>query len=255
MLDRPQSRDVASDRHVIGRISEHHVDPVGAEQPAIAVGVEGVAAQQAMVAQNPKVARPSDRGDLIVDGRQLVFLVEAVAIQNDVDLTHLKTAEFEVDLRIEFQNIGELQGQGLAVPAGVVGDPVERKPQYAQIGVGQIRQADRRHLAEAQMPRRQHQAPARHHPLPGIDHDRQDEPEPLEAGRKLAHLLRRVLAGLASKRLAAVTRDELGRQITGKDKIAAALPDRLIHGSFPTAYRSDVGGIGWPVAYLFVVEP
>jgi hypothetical protein len=50
---------------------------------------------------------------------QFVFLVDAVIIQNSVDLAHLETANFEVDLRLKFQDFGELEGERFAVPCEV----------------------------------------------------------------------------------------------------------------------------------------
>ena len=43
-----------------------------------------------------------------------------------------------------------------------------------------------------------------------VDQDRQDKAEPIEAGRELAHLLRRVLAGLAPQGLAALRPGQAG---------------------------------------------
>ena len=92
----------------------------------------------------------------------------------------------------------------------------------------QVRQLDRRHFAEAQLPGRQHQSPARNDPALGVDQDRQDETKSFEAGRELAHLSRRVRVALPPQRLAACERHQLGRQITGKNVAVsvctAALP-------------------------------
>ena len=155
-------------------------------------------------------------GGRSVDLRQFVFLVDAAAVQKRVDLAHLEAADFEVDLRRKFQDVGELEGERFAVPCGIVGNAVERQPQRPQLGLGQVRQADRRHLAEAQLPGGQHQTPARDDAPLGVDQDRQNETEPIEARRELAHLLRRVLAGLPPQGLAARDRDKLGGQIARK---------------------------------------
>ena len=66
---------------------------------------------------------------------------------------------------------------------------------------------------EAQLPCRQHQTPARNDPPVGVDQDRQHEAEPIEARGELAHLLRRVLAGLPPQRLAARDRHQLGAKL------------------------------------------
>ena len=82
-------------------------------------------------------------------------------------------------------------------------NPVERKAQHSQLGFGQVRQADRRHLVKAKTLRGQHQSPAGDNAPVGVDQDRQNEAEPFEARRELAHLLGRVLTGLPAQRLTA----------------------------------------------------
>ena len=164
VLDRAQPRDVARDRHVVRRVGEQHVRLVGPQHVGVALGLQGVAAEQAMLAKDPKVAQAAHRRGAGVDRRQFVFLIDAAAVQQDVDLAHLEAADFEIDLRGKFQDLGELEGERLAVPCGIVGNAVERQPQRPQLGLGQVRQADRRHLAEAQLPCGQHQSPAGNDP-------------------------------------------------------------------------------------------
>src|SRR5260370_7241030 len=75
-------------------------------------------------------------------------------------------------------------------------DPIEREPERPQLGLGQIGNSDCRHLGESQLPCCQHEPPARNDALLGVDQDRQDEAEPIEARRELAHLFRRGLRRL-----------------------------------------------------------
>ena len=233
VLDRSQSRDVTLDRHVVGRVGEHHVRLVGPQHTGVALGLQRVAAEQAMLAKKPKVAHAGHRR-----GRRSSISGSSSSSsrpppsREDVDLADLEAADFEIDLRRKFQDLGELEGERLAVPCGILGDPIERQPQHPQLGLGQVGQTDRRHLAEAQLPCGQHQSPARNDPPLGVDQDRQNETEPLEARRELAHLLRRVLAGLPPQGLAARDRDKLGSQITRKrvaiSARAAARPRLLV---------------------------
>ena len=136
VLDCPQPRDVALDRHVIGWVGEHHVRLVGPQHAGVALGVQRIAAKQTMLAKNPKVARAGHRRGASVDRRQFVFLIDAAAVQKNVDLAHLEAADFEIDLRRKFQDLGELERERLAIPCGIVGDAVERQPQRPQLGVG-----------------------------------------------------------------------------------------------------------------------
>ena len=173
-----------------------------------------------------------------IEGGQFVFLVEAAAVQKNVDLTHLEATDLELDLRRKFQDLGELERERLAVPCGILSNPVERKAQHPQLGVRQVRQADRRHLAEAQLLCGQHQSPARNDPPLGIDQDRQNETEPIEARGKLAHLLGRVLAGLSSQGPAGCDRDKPGGQVARKRVAVSATLDPSRHDHLLLLRRS-----------------
>ena len=94
-----------------------------------------------MLAKKPKVPRPSHRRSPSVNLRQLVFLIEAATVQKKIDLTHLEATDLEIDLWCKFQNLGEFEGELRPLPYGIVGDPVERKPQRPQLGLGQVRES------------------------------------------------------------------------------------------------------------------
>ena len=106
----------------------------------IVLGAQGVAAKQVMLAKDPKVARAAHRRGASVDRGQFVFLLKAAAVEEDVNLAHLETANLEIDLRCKFEEFGKFVGKRRAVPCGVVGHAVECQPQHAQFGLGQVRQ-------------------------------------------------------------------------------------------------------------------
>ena len=102
------------------------------------------------------------------------------------------------------QNLGELEGERLAVPSGILGDPIERQPQRPQLGLGQVGQADRRHLGEAQSAVPPGPAPSRRRPALRRRSGSATRSRTDRGSRQLAHLLRRVLAGLTAQRLQAL---------------------------------------------------
>ena len=79
------------------------------------------------------------------------------------------------------------------------------------------------------MPSGQHQSPARDDPLLGIDQDRKNEAEAIEARLELVHLPRRMLAGFTPQGLAACNQDKLGTQITRQNVTIPAMRDQRIH--------------------------
>jgi FAD binding domain len=62
-------------------------------------------------------------------------------VQKKIDLAHLEANDLEIDLRCKFQNLGEFEGELLALAYGIVGYPVKRKPQHPQLGLGQVRES------------------------------------------------------------------------------------------------------------------
>ena len=118
---------MALDRQVVRCVGEQHVRFVRPQNTSVALGVQRIAAKQVMLAKNPEVARAGHRRGPSIDGGQFVFLVEAAAVQKNVDLTHLEATDLELDLRRKFQDLGELERERLAVPCGILSNPVERQ--------------------------------------------------------------------------------------------------------------------------------
>ena len=106
------------DRHVVGRVGERHLRLVGPQHTVVVLGFQRVAAQQAMVAKKKKIAHLGHRRGRIVNLWQVVFFIDPLAAQMDVDLSDLKAADFQIDLRFKFQKIGEFEAERRAVPCG-----------------------------------------------------------------------------------------------------------------------------------------
>ena len=62
MTNATETTDVAVDGHVVGRIREHEFRLGAFEQTIVGSLVAGICAQQAMIAQQPQVSGPGDRG-------------------------------------------------------------------------------------------------------------------------------------------------------------------------------------------------
>ena len=61
VLHRAGAADVAADPDIVRRIAEHHLRPRGAEQALVGLALGGVAADQAVLADVPDIARAGDR--------------------------------------------------------------------------------------------------------------------------------------------------------------------------------------------------
>src|SRR5258706_5357185 len=93
VLDLALAADVTVNGNVVWRVSYHQGCLGTAEQGAIATAVEGIAAEQPVIAEPPQVARSTDSR---TDRREVVVRVTVGFcfrrhIQNDVDFWNLKT--------------------------------------------------------------------------------------------------------------------------------------------------------------------
>ena len=122
-----------------------------AHQMSEVVGAARITAEQAVIAQLPEVARlrhrrrRRPRGIDSVGGIRRVFLEVRGEL---VDLDRRKAGDRDVEAldHQDLRKLGQLDGQELAVPAGILGDLVVGEGERAALGLGQSLQLDCRHL-------------------------------------------------------------------------------------------------------------
>ena len=193
---------VAADRHVVGRIGEDGVrQPAAREQRRVAGRLEGVAAEQAVRAELPEVAGPRHRrarfaGDL----RDLVLVPGAVrrrvtVEQEEVDLGGLEAGE--LDLEAELDELVEGAPEGVAVPAGLLGQAVLGDGEGAALRRAQAGQPQGRHPRQAEPERRLLAGVAGEDGVRLVDQDRDGEAELGDRPGQLVDLLVAVPAGVA----------------------------------------------------------
>jgi hypothetical protein len=126
--------------HVVGRVGEHHLRPLGSQQAGITLGRKRVGAKQEMLPEQPKVARACHRRRLVLNGRyrSAVLLIDALPTEVNVDLADFEAGILKFNLWVQFQDLGELELERRGIPFGVVGDAVERKAQSPQSGLGDV---------------------------------------------------------------------------------------------------------------------
>ena len=100
----------------------------------------------------------------------------------------LETGDGDVDVEFELQEALELDGEQLPVPARVFGKLVVGDDVGADLGGREVREADRRHLLDAEPYRRFDAAVAGDDAAVTIDQHRVGKPKPLDAVRDLADL-------------------------------------------------------------------
>ena len=112
---------------IVGRVAERHVGQLPAEHSLDVGQHRGVAAQQAMVAQNPQVARAADR--LFGRLRDLVLGLSArrLAIgqrQQPLELRRVEADQVEIEVLVP--EPGQLFRQQLLAPPRLQGELVIR---------------------------------------------------------------------------------------------------------------------------------
>ena len=186
---------MAADRHIIGRIGEHHLRLLLAEQRRINVGLCGIATDEAMPADRPDIASPRDRRPrrdrrhLICGIGLAVLFAERQLADEHVDLRQLEAGDGEIEVDVEVGEILELDREQVPIPAGILGELVVGDHISADIRLAHARQLDGRdrHAAE--------QLRGRDTAMPGddavriIDQDRIGESEPPDRRGDLLNLL------------------------------------------------------------------
>src|SRR6202040_1468471 len=61
MVDRAETARMTIDRLVVGRVGEHHCGPFLAHQRREGRGIEGIAAQDTMAAEDPRISELAER--------------------------------------------------------------------------------------------------------------------------------------------------------------------------------------------------
>ena len=133
------------------------VRPHTAQQPRHVGGVGGAAAEQPMRPEEPEVAC-WETGTAGGSGVSSSRGSGASVREQRVELGRLEAERAEVDA--ELGEVADLQRQQLAVPAGLLGEPVVGEDVGPLLRLAEVRQLDHRHRGEAELAGRQHPAVA-----------------------------------------------------------------------------------------------
>ena len=222
MTNLTEAADMAVDGDVVGRIGEHEFC-LGAFQQVIVGGlVSSIPAQQAMCTEQPQISSLGDRRT----GRMFGHLIFRPArhagrfarfLQDEVDLRHLESGQFDIDLELD-QPL-QLNRQQLPVPAGLLGEPVVGQDVGALIGVAQVRQPACGHCVDTKELGGFHAAVASDDLLRIVHQDRVAEAELLDALCDLPNLLPRMRSGIVWVRPQLAHRRVFNLHIASLEKI------------------------------------
>ena len=195
---------------VVGRIAERHVRELAAEHPLDVGQHRGVAAQQAVVAQDPEVARLADR--LLRRLRDLVLglIARRLAVgerQQPLQLGGVEADQVEVEALVPQPR--QLLRQQRVVPAGLQGELVVGDQVRPLLRLAEVLEPDHRHLGEPELARREQPAVAGEDAALLVDQDRVGPAELDHRGRDLIDLRLAVRARVALVRAQAVDRPQL----------------------------------------------
>jgi hypothetical protein len=154
-----------------------------------------------MLAEEPEIAELRHRRRGLVEHWQFVFFVAGGVREGDVDFAHLKAADLEVSVNIDFQDVTELECQRVEVPARLFTKPVQGEPQQSKLRFVEIAYDHRGNLGQSCFSCGKNQPPASDNAGLGVDDDWENKAELLDARLQLADLSGWVFAGLTAKRL------------------------------------------------------
>ena len=132
-------------------------------------------------------------------------------IEDEVDLGGLEAGQLEFEVELEPDEFGQLEGERLAVPTGILGQPVVGEAEGAQALRREMIDSDDRQAWQAEIFGGQPAAMACHHGVVGGGDDRHEEAERAQAGSDLRDLLVGVLSQLAGVSAQTVGGDEFDR--------------------------------------------
>ena len=180
-----QAAGVAIDGAVVGRIGEDHLGQIAVHQASDGIGIPCVPTQQPVAAKAPEVAEAAHRRRLRLERRHLVgSRVVAFAgrtLDQKVDLGRGKAGHRQIEAELEAGQLGQLQRQQLAIPAGQLGQPVIGQHIGALLGLAHIGKPDRRHLIHTEQPGGCDSAMAGEDPAGLVDQDGVGEAEGADA--------------------------------------------------------------------------
>src|SRR5260370_16918151 len=107
---------MAGDWNVPRRIRKNHLGPLVSEKPGVALAHQGICAKDAMLAEQPQISQLRHRRRGLVQRRQIILFVVAVAFEGDVDLAHLKPADATRYLAADLQNVEAPPPHPLSIP-------------------------------------------------------------------------------------------------------------------------------------------
>src|SRR4051812_17396776 len=88
-----------------------------------------------MIAELPEITGARD-GTCSIRNRAVVGwigLVLARPVENQIDLSGLETCKLQLEIEHEACELGQLEGERLAVPAGVLGQTIAGQPERAAV--------------------------------------------------------------------------------------------------------------------------
>jgi hypothetical protein len=106
------------------QVRKHHVRFLVPKHASIALALQGLAAEETMIAKNPKVTEAGYRWRRSLDQGQRVPVFAAASIRfvafthiwRGINLSEFKATDFELGVWLELQDLGKLQRELLTIP-------------------------------------------------------------------------------------------------------------------------------------------
>jgi hypothetical protein len=139
MLHSAQTGYMTVNRNVIGRVGEYDVSPLRTQESRIVLRASSVAADQLVTTEEPDIAagghhRIADLRNMILGGVSAVRIALLHVIEDEVGLREAETREFDIEFQVD--EALQLDGQDLAIPAGIQGQFVVGKNVRSSFGIG-----------------------------------------------------------------------------------------------------------------------
>ncbi len=186
MANGPEPTDMALDRHVVGRIGEHHRGNLIPHQPLVAFQHQRAAALDPVTAEQPEIShcgrgRADDLRHGVGSVLPALLRFDLQTFDAQVDLTHVEAGQLEREIEIEQRDIAQLFGKQSVVPSRQLAQAIVGSPECGDLSVVEMRQADRGDLRQPELLGGQKPRVTSDHGALVVHQDRHDKAERSDA--------------------------------------------------------------------------
>ena len=113
-------------RDIVRRVRKYHFGFVRAEKSLVAALIQGIAAEQRMLAYAPTITQARDCRHRTVNFRNFVRIVGGVVVEfidEKIDFRSFKTGDRDIEIQFD-RKLLEFEREQFSIPSGILGESI-----------------------------------------------------------------------------------------------------------------------------------